>query len=174
MHFNPYGGAAAQVAAGLVNRGPASADELVETLRTHGMSIAALSPAEAVAVGDWAGRLREVFAETDPGLRVDLVNRLLADSACRPYISRHDGKPAHLHYASELADGAERVRAYTAGGIAHLLCEDPARLGLCASEGCSTVFVDTSRNGRRRFCSTRCATRVHVADHRRRAATLPV
>jgi predicted RNA-binding Zn ribbon-like protein len=174
VHFNPYGGAAALVAAGLVNLGPAPADQLVEALRASGMSISALSPAEAVELGEWARRLRAVFAAPDPDTGVDLVNRLLADSACRPYISRHDGKPAHLHYASEDADGAERVRAYTAGGLAHLLCEDPSRLGLCASEGCSTVFVDTSRNGRRRFCSTRCATRVHVAEHRRRVATLPV
>ncbi|GAB2997141.1 CGNR zinc finger domain-containing protein [Amycolatopsis acidiphila] len=174
MHFNPYGGAAAQVAAALVNLGPAPADELARTLRANGMSVSSISAEDAAAVGEWARRLREVFAEADPDRRVDLVNQLLADSACRPYVSRHDGKPAHLHYASEHADGAQRVRAYTAGGIAHLLCEAPSRMGACAGEDCSTVFVDTSRNGRRRFCSTRCATRVHVAEHRRRAATLSV
>ncbi|MGY4099847.1 CGNR zinc finger domain-containing protein [Nocardia sp. R16R-3T] len=35
-----------------------------------------------------------------------------------------------------------------------------------ARQGCGSVFVDTSRNGRRRFCSTRCSNRVHVAQHR--------
>ncbi|TNC23516.1 CGNR zinc finger domain-containing protein [Amycolatopsis alkalitolerans] len=172
MHFNPYGGAAAHVAAALVNRGPASAAELLETIRATGMSLTALSEKDAAMVRDWAARLQEVFAERDAGTRADLVNRLLADAACRPYISRHDGKPAHLHYASEDAEGARRVQAYTAGGLAHLLCEDPSRMGMCASEGCAVVFVDTSRNGRRRFCSTRCATRVHVAEHRQRAASL--
>lgn len=172
MHFNPYGGAAAQVAAGLVNLGPAPAAKLVETLRADGMSISGLSAGEAVTVREWALRLRQLFAESDPDVRVGLANQLLADSACRPYISRHDGKPAHLHYASKDADRAQRVQAYTAGGLAHLLCEDPARMGVCASEDCEVVFVDTSRNGRRRFCSTRCATRVHVADHRRRTASL--
>ncbi|WP_218158630.1 CGNR zinc finger domain-containing protein [Streptosporangium canum] len=34
--------------------------------------------------------------------------------------------------------------------------------------GCDVAYVDTSRNGRRRFCSTRCSNRVYVADHRRR------
>jgi predicted RNA-binding Zn ribbon-like protein len=35
------------------------------------------------------------------------------------------------------------------------------------------VFVDTSKNGRRRFCSTRCQSRVKAAAHRSRAATVP-
>ncbi|HLU95849.1 MAG TPA: CGNR zinc finger domain-containing protein, partial [Thermobifida alba] len=43
-------------------------------------------------------------------------------------------------------------------------------LGCCARDGCRTVFVDTSRNGRRRFCSVTCANRVNVAAHRARAA----
>lgn len=62
----------------------------------------------------------------------------------------------------------ERVQAHSAGGLAHLVCEAPDRFGLCAREGCGIAFVDTSRNGRRRFCSTRCGTRVNVADHRAR------
>ncbi|MDP9841773.1 CGNR zinc finger domain-containing protein [Streptosporangium lutulentum] len=34
--------------------------------------------------------------------------------------------------------------------------------------GCGMAYVDTSRNGRRRFRTTRCANRVYVADHRSR------
>jgi predicted RNA-binding Zn ribbon-like protein len=168
VHFNPYGGAAAQVAAGLVNLGTADARSLVEMMRREGMSLSRLTAEQARHIVAWGQRLRPVFETSDVDERVDLVNALLADSACRPYISRHDGLPAHLHYASEHEDQVRRVRAYTAGGLAHLVCEDPGRIGRCASEGCATVFVDTSRNGRRRFCSTRCATRVHVADHRER------
>ncbi|MEO3867710.1 CGNR zinc finger domain-containing protein [Nonomuraea sp. B12E4] len=33
---------------------------------------------------------------------------------------------------------------------------------------CQVVYVDTSRNGRRRFCSPGCANRVNVAAHRAR------
>jgi predicted RNA-binding Zn ribbon-like protein len=166
MHFNPYGGAAAQVAAGLVNIGDAPGAELVAMMRSEGMSPSELSPAQADAVVHWGRRLRPVFTEPDADKQVDLVNELLADSACRPFISRHNGKPAHLHYASEHDDQVRRVQAYTAGGLAHLICEDPGRIGTCAREGCDVVYVDTSRNGRRRFCTTKCATRVHVADHR--------
>ncbi|GAB3572253.1 CGNR zinc finger domain-containing protein [Amycolatopsis endophytica] len=170
MHFNPYGGAGAQAAAGLANMPGASAADLVRMMRAAGMSLTRLSAAEAAGTREWGHRLREVFAEPDPDRRIDLVNALLAESACRPFISRHDGLPAHLHYAYEEDDRGRRVRAYTAGGLAHLLCEDGGRMGVCASADCDTVFVDTSRNGRRRFCSTRCATRVHVARHRARAS----
>jgi predicted RNA-binding Zn ribbon-like protein len=43
-----------------------------------------------------------------------------------------------------------------------------SRLRACSRAGCSTVFIDTSRNGRRHFCSVRCANQVNVANHRRR------
>ena len=166
MHFNPYGGAGALVAADLVNAG--SASELLAGMVRNGMVIPALTDAESEQIGAWADRLRPVFATTDPAARVALVNELLTDSACRPHISGHDGKPPHLHYSAEDAGPVARVRAYTAGGLAHLICEAPDRLGICGREGCETAYVDTSRNGRRRFCSTRCGTRVHVAEHRAR------
>ena len=165
VHFNPYGGPAALVATDLVNAG--SASQLLDGMVRNGMAIQALTDAEAALIGAWATRLRPVFA-ADPAERPGLVNDLLAEAACRPYITTHDGKPPHLHYSAEDAGPVGRVRAYTAGGLAHLVCEAPDRLGICGREGCETAYVDTSRNGRRRFCSTRCATRVHVADHRAR------
>ncbi|MFD0656685.1 CGNR zinc finger domain-containing protein [Thermocatellispora tengchongensis] len=105
------------------------------------------------------------------GRQVDLVNELLvAAEVTRPYISRHDGRPPHIHYAGEDAALVERLKAYTAAGLANAVCQDPGRLGRCGRPGCGIAYVDTSRNGRRRFCSIRCANRVHVADHRRRTA----
>ena len=166
VHFNPYGGNGAQAAAALVNL--AVPELVLDTLREHGMAVVAVSPDEAATIMAWRHRLREVFAESDVDVRVDLLNRLLADSASAPYISRHDGRPPHLHYHVAGGSIVDRVRAYTAGGLAHLVCEDSDRAGVCDRVGCEVVFVDTSRNGRRRFCSTRCATRVYVADHRQR------
>ncbi|MEU6641734.1 CGNR zinc finger domain-containing protein [Saccharomonospora sp. NPDC046836] len=168
MDFNPYGGAAARVAAAVVNAGRVPAADLAAIMSGEGSSLTALTEQDAACVADWAQRLRPVFTETDLHTRVELLNTLLADSACRPYISRHDGKPPHLHYAGEGEDPVRRIQAYTVGGLAHLLCEDPDRIGVCLRQGCGVVFVDTSRNGRRRYCSTRCATRVHVAEHRER------
>jgi hypothetical protein len=170
VHFNPYGGSAAQVAADLANLAEHTADQQFATVMAHGMSVTRPTPGQARALATWSARLHAVFAEPDHDTRVDMVNALLDESACRPHITRHDGKPAHIHYSGADDDTLVRICAYTAGGLAHLICEDGDRMGVCASEGCGTAFVDTSRNGRRRFCSTRCATRVYVAQHRERAA----
>jgi predicted RNA-binding Zn ribbon-like protein len=44
-----------------------------------------------------------------------------------------------------------------------------ARLKRCEGSRCSLLFVDTSRSGRRRWCSMeRCGNRAKVAAHRRR------
>lgn len=170
MQFNPYGGTAAQLAVALVNAGPgASPHALDDVLATYDYRPADdVDLAEARELTRWADRLRPVFAETDVTRRVQLVNELLAAVAAPPYISQHDGRAPHFHYAEHDAPLVHRVKAYTAGGLAHALCDDPHRIGRCDRPGCGTVFVDTSRNGRRRFCSTRCANQTHVADHRRR------
>ncbi|WP_256987277.1 CGNR zinc finger domain-containing protein [Rhodococcoides fascians] len=57
----------------------------------------------------------------------------------------------------------------TAGGLALFTVEAGGlRLGECSAHRCNLVFVDTSRNGRRAYCSTRCANGDAVARHRRR------
>ncbi|MBF6171794.1 CGNR zinc finger domain-containing protein [Nocardia blacklockiae] len=165
MHFNPYGGMGAELAAVLVNADPAA--DLVRVLDEFGYRpVTTLDERQSAELRRWIGRLDEVF--TAPS--VPLLNALLAETTSRPYISTHDGRPPHLHYAWEGDPMDERVKAYTAAGLATLFCEDASRIGRCARAGCRVVFVDTSRNGRRRFCSTRCSTRVHVAEHRRRTA----
>lgn len=48
---------------------------------------------------------------------------------------------------------------------------DPARLRECDADGCVRWFVDTSKGGRRRWCSmARCGNRAKVARYRRRHA----
>jgi predicted RNA-binding Zn ribbon-like protein len=176
MHFNPYGGPGAELAADLVNadravvRAGTAAAVVGELFKVHTPTSGPVTEAEAVRILAWAGRLSPAFGEPDLDRQVNVVNGLLRDSVSHPYISRHDGRPPHMHYAHEDDDAVTRTQAFTAAGVAHALCMDPARLGRCANEGCDVVYVDTSRNGRRRFCSTRCATRVYVADHRSRVA----
>jgi predicted RNA-binding Zn ribbon-like protein len=170
VHFNPYGGAAAELAAALVNADPAGGPaELTALLHDQDYRpVGVLDDRQARELTDWAARLAPVFDRTRD--RVALVNDLLAHAAAKPYISTHDDRRPHLHFAPEQAPTPDRVRAFTAAGLAHAVCEDPDRLGRCARPGCATVYVDTSRNGRRRYCTTRCANRVHVADHRRTRA----
>ncbi|HEX7305039.1 CGNR zinc finger domain-containing protein [Lentzea sp.] len=163
MHFNPYGGAAAELAAKLVNADPGT--PLFDVLAASDYKpLIPLTAAQERDVRDWVERLRQVFR--DPG--ADLLNALLAESSTTPYISTHDGRAPHLHYARADAPIDVRIKAYTAAGMAAVYCEDAGRIGWCGREGCGEVFVDTSRNGKRRFCSTRCANRVAVAQHRSR------
>jgi len=44
------------------------------------------------------------------------------------------------------------------------------RLGVCTAPRCDRVYVDTSRNGTRRYCSTSCQNRVKTAVFRARMA----
>ncbi|MEV7190535.1 CGNR zinc finger domain-containing protein [Streptomyces sp. NPDC093510] len=44
------------------------------------------------------------------------------------------------------------------------------RLGVCRAPKCDRVYVDTSRNAARQFCSTACQSRVKAAAHRARRA----
>jgi predicted RNA-binding Zn ribbon-like protein len=46
--------------------------------------------------------------------------------------------------------------------------EYATRLGVCSAPDCDRVYVDTSRNGTRRFCDTACQSRVKAAAHRTR------
>jgi predicted RNA-binding Zn ribbon-like protein len=61
------------------------------------------------------------------------------------------------------------VKALTAVGLAHVIDDEAgSRLRACSRAGCGAVFIDTSHNGRRHFCSVRCANQVNVVNHRRR------
>lgn len=166
MHFNPYGGVAAELAVRLVNATPAH--DLGRLLAESDYK--PLGPIDARQEAELRGWIRELDAVfRNPS--VELLNALLAKTTSRPYISTHDGRAPHLHYSDESAPVDERVKAYTAVGLAALFCEDPTRIGRCDRDGCDIVYVDTSRNGKRRFCSTRCSTRVHVARHRERQSS---
>jgi predicted RNA-binding Zn ribbon-like protein len=61
---------------------------------------------------------------------------------------------------------------YTAAasvGLATFIAENGfARLGMCMSTTCANVYIDSSTNVSRRYCSDRCATRANVAAYRAR------
>lgn len=168
MHFNTYGGNGAALSAALVNTADFRPESLAALFAANEMMRTALTAAQAVEVREWAGRLDPVFG-ADQDRQVKLINDLLDITASKPHISTHDGLQPHLHFFSVEADIVARVRDTTAGGLAMAVCfSSGSRLGRCEREGCAVVFVDTSRNGRRRFCSLACANRVNVAAHRRR------
>ena len=117
----------------------------------------------------WAARLAEVFTATDVATTAGLVNQLLAEAEVTPHLTAHDGQPWHLHYSRPDASVLARVQAATAFALATLVSEyGMERHGVCAAAGCAKVYADTSRNARRRYCSSACANRSAVAAHRAR------
>ena len=87
----------------------------------------------------------------------------------QPRISGHDSSDWHMHVTSRGASVSAEYLAGAVWGLSVWLCEyGSARFGVCADERCGNVYLDTSSNCCRRFCSERCATRSHVAAHRAR------
>jgi predicted RNA-binding Zn ribbon-like protein len=173
VQFNHYGGEAARLAAALVNAGPA--DALAPLLRAHGIHRPPPTPRGEGELREWArdvlapcfapsgGRPLAPDALTE---RCERANSALALAASLPRISLHDGTP-HLHYGPEDQETVGHVKASTAAGLAYVICTSSAhRLGRCAR--CDGAYVDTSRAGRRTYCTVRCANNDAVARHRTR------
>jgi predicted RNA-binding Zn ribbon-like protein len=177
MQFNHYGWDAALLAADLVNLdAPAPPDALRDLLARHGITRPDLTGEQAALLWEWSRRLAPCFGARDLAARCAEINALLAEASGSPYIATHDGFTPHLHYSAPGADRVAHVRAVTAVSLAYVVCAGGAdRLGRCARQGCRRAFVDTSRNGRRSYCSVRCANNDAVARHRavRRAAANP-
>ena len=100
------------------------------------------------------------------------VNALLAATGAHPWLDSHDGEPWHLHFHGAEDSMAVGWAAGCATGLAVVLgSELHGRIGVCTAPRCDRVYVDTSRNGTRRFCSTTCQNRVKAAAFRARQAT---
>ncbi|MGA8113551.1 MAG: CGNR zinc finger domain-containing protein [Actinocatenispora sp.] len=123
-------------------------------------------------------RLRHVFELGASGQDAEVVeelNSLLVAYPVQPRISGHDASDWHMHATSRGAAVSAEYIAAAVWGLSVWLCEHGSdRFGVCADEHCRNVYLDTSSNNCRRFCSDRCATRSHVAAHRarKRAAAL--
>jgi predicted RNA-binding Zn ribbon-like protein len=131
-----------------------------------------VSGGEAAELHEVAGSLRAVFdayARGDVDAAACEVNSMLAQTGARPQLDRHDGEPWHVHFHAAEDSLAKGYAAGCATGLAIVLgSEARDRLGVCTAPRCDRVYVDTSRNGTRRFCSTSCQNRVKAAAFRAR------
>jgi predicted RNA-binding Zn ribbon-like protein len=107
-------------------------------------------------------------AEGDEQAAIERLNALLIRHPVQPVISGHDNQPWHLH----LSDGSSVADRYAAGaviGLAAIVTQLGAnRLGVCTLASCHGVFIDTSANRSRRYCSDNCAGRANVTAFRAR------
>ena len=170
MQFNTYTAAGAHIAAWLVSNPSPGAPALAAVLDSYDVHQPVTTTAQVAALRPWTGRLRGVFEAGTVTAKAERAGALLIAADCRPRLVSHGpGLPFHLHYAPVRTGLTARVKALTAAGLAHIIDNGGgSRLRACSRAGCGTVFIDTSRNGRRHFCSVRCANQVNVANHRLR------
>ncbi|HEY4461692.1 MAG TPA: CGNR zinc finger domain-containing protein [Streptosporangiaceae bacterium] len=96
------------------------------------------------------------------------LNALLMQHPVHPQLSTHDGQPWHVHF-TDSGSVADKYAAGAAMGLAVRITElGVERFGVCQAPPCLGVFIDTSTNRSRRYCSERCVSRANVTAFRAR------
>jgi predicted RNA-binding Zn ribbon-like protein len=173
MNYDTYGSTAVELAIELANADRDDPHWARAFLGSHGDWFSPgtsfeLSAGESTKAAQTADLVRAVAeAQTQPDV-LNRLNELLALARPRPYATDHDGE-LHLHYARPDAPALEQLTTTVAMGLSQVVAQHGwQRLGVCSAEGCDDVYVDTSRNASRRYCSNTCASRSTVAAYRAR------
>jgi predicted RNA-binding Zn ribbon-like protein len=186
MNFTRYTEAPVNFAAALVNTSLRMEGVDVESLKSVGDLREFLEANEPLVEPEWdlslleqsdlyeflrlRSRLEAVFDASDDTVAAEVINSLLAESRALPQVSDHDRHPWHLHYTKPGASAARTAAAACGMALAIVLCEGGfARFGTCSNKTCADVFIDTTKNASRKYCSDVCANRAAVAAHRARA-----
>ena len=150
--------------------------------RAHVLTHYSKAPAAATQLLNRLRRVRqalrgvfEASASQQPPDPADLdeINRALRTHYIYELVPAKDGVSLEHRHQGDPVDGAI---ARLAESIAReLIRGDTTRLRVCENPQCRWVFKDTSRTGRRKWCSMRsCGNRAKVARHRaRRKVTIP-
>lgn len=111
----------------------------------------------------------EAMAEGDVSAAAAAINELLRGTGARPQLDRAPGEDwqVHFHGSSDAYGVGWSAGCATALALA-VGSELAGRLGVCSAPHCNRVYVDTSRNSVRRFCSAPCQSRVKAAAFRAR------
>lgn len=178
MNIGAYDGRAVLTAVDLVNTGGADSghddlhdvDRVAELLAHRGWVVAAPpSEADLTRLLRHRDTMRQAFDSATEHEVVELLNRTLTELRALPQLTDHDGD-WHWHYAPPGAGIADRVAATTSAALLTLVANGGHdRMRRCSADGCANAFVDFSRNGSRRYCSsTACGNRTHAAAYRAR------
>lgn len=167
----------AERSADLVNADLVDSAHLVHLLDGRAWLHASVGEQDAAALRRFVAELRPVFDASKAGDEdavVGLLNALLAKHPVTPSIVRHGTASSgsgrwHMHVADRESSVAELIVAESLMGLSTLVCDlGTGRLGVCDAVACDHVFVDTSPNTSRRYCSDRCSSRANVAAYRAR------
>ncbi|MCF2532337.1 CGNR zinc finger domain-containing protein [Yinghuangia soli] len=128
-----------------------------------------LDPGTSTGTGPSDARLREALATAREAIRAALeqhayeeLDAVLARGAVRLGITA-DGPAEHVEIDDEAWRPAwESARAY----LELVQSAEPGRIRNCAAPECTLWFLDTSKNGRRRWCSmAQCGNRAKARTH---------
>lgn len=173
MNYDTYASNAVELAIDLANVDRDADAWAADFLRAHDDwfspgSARDLTAEEAGAAAETADLVRAVALAGSQADVVNQLNALLSRARPRPYATEHDGE-LHLHYTPDEAPVLEQLTTTVAMGLSQVVAQHGwQRLGVCSAEGCDDVYVDTSRNASRRYCSNTCASRSTVAAYRAR------
>ena len=173
MDYDTYGSTAVELAIALANADLELDDGVSRFLAEHDewftpRTALELTPSDAQEAAATARLVRAVALAGSQDDVLIRLNELLALALPRPYATDHDGQ-LHLHYARPDAPVLEQLTTTVAMGLSQVVVQHGwQRLGVCSAEGCDDVYVDTSRNDSRRYCSNTCASRSTVAAYRAR------
>lgn len=174
MRITGYKSRGVSAAVALVNAvtsvsGDGSEDALRRILRDNEFHWWEFEAHDAEAFRRWGRTLRPFFEAASVEEAMGLLNELMLNVPMHPHLADHRPHGLHMHYAPPSSRLPHRFRATTLMNLAELVIEHGlGRTGVCAAENCDRVYADTSRSGRRRFCSEPCANRTNVAAFRAR------
>jgi hypothetical protein len=171
VDFDAYARTAVELANAQLET-PADLTRLVRPDRPEPGELGGLTERDVGVLRRAQRRLRRVFTLGTAGADTEVVaelNALLDAFPVRPNITGHDATDWHMHVTGRGSSISAEFLARAVWGLSVWVCEyGSARFGVCADQQCGNVYLDTSSNNCRRFCSERCATRSHVAAHRAR------
>jgi predicted RNA-binding Zn ribbon-like protein len=154
---------------------PADAEaEVRRVLQVDPPSLARLTRADIAPMVDLARRVDEIctrLADGDVDDAAQRINVMLGEHSAHPHLAHEDGRWRLHHHPADVAV-VPMWTAICADALARLIDADRHdRVGRCEAEDCARAYLDTSKNGSRRFCSITCQNRVKAAAYRRRRAS---
>jgi predicted RNA-binding Zn ribbon-like protein len=164
----------AERAASLVNADLRTPAELLPLLEEHPRHRATVEAGDVEELRGFVARLRPVFEASSAGREHDAVASLNLLLAEHPVLTRVDPSPGaatrwQVRVVGGRSSAAEVLAMEALWALSRVVCELGAgRLGVCDGSACDQVFVDTSPNSSRRYCSDRCSSRANVAAYRAR------
>ena len=140
-------------------------------LKQQGMGVdAPLTVTDLDAVRGLRAALRAIWTAEQVEVATGRLNALFASLRATPQVNADGASQVTLTLLPNAGSTLlERLALASAMEMVTLLQQyGQTRLRACDAAPCRDVFVDTSRNHTRRFCSERCANRYNIAAFRER------